>query len=411
MPRPGFHSESEPHWRPQGEAGHRYRATRDGSNGVMSTTAIRLHEPRELLAFLPYQLGFRPTESLVAISLRGRRSEVGLVARVDLDDLGEEHGGPGLARSLVGHLDADHASAYALVVYSAGGLGAPTPAADRATKAVEHLRVAAEAHLPERGAWVVAETGYSALGCADTRCCPPGGRPLSELESTAIGAHMVLAGVAVADSRECLGRIAPAGAAARRSASRAARRWAAKLEAAERGEPRGGAATSASAWRRSSLEAWREEWEQGRAGYPSRAVGYGRLAAALQDVRTRDAVLLSLIPGTGDLAERSLLEDADAEVGAALARMMDPRTGVAPRRDELETARRLLEGIVGHAPRRLGAPALTLLAMLAWWEGDGARAGVLLARTEKLAPGYRLAALLQQALDVGMPPGWIRRGR
>src|SRR5665647_773613 len=152
----------------------------------MSTTAIRLLEPRELLAFLPYQLGFQPTESLVAVSLRGQRAHVGLVARVDLDDLGDDEGGPGLARALVGHLDADRAHAYALVVYSADGVGAVGSTANRAVKAVENLRAAAEAHLPERGAWVVTSTGYSALGCADERCCPPGGRPLAELQSTAI---------------------------------------------------------------------------------------------------------------------------------------------------------------------------------------------------------------------------------
>lgn len=378
---------------------------------VMSTTAIRLHEPRELLAFLPYQLGFQPTESLVAISLRGRRSEVGLVARVDLDDLGDAQGGPGLARTLVCHLDADHANAYALVVYSADGVAAPGPTANRATKAVEHLRVAAEAHLPERGAWVVTSAGYSALGCADERCCPPGGRPLAELESTAIGAHMVLAGVAVADSRDGLGRIWPAGAEARRSASRASRRWAAQVLAGEPGPRRGRTALSECAWRTASLVEWRDGWAQSRAGNVCRAVEYGRLGAALADVRTRDAILLSLIPDTGDLPERSLSEDAGGEVGAALAKIMDPRAGVAPHRDEVETARRVLEGIVAHLPRLAGAPALTLLALLAWWEGDGARAAVLLARAESCEPDYRMAALLHQALDAGMPPGWIRRRR
>jgi hypothetical protein len=377
----------------------------------MSTTAIRLLEPRELLAFLPYQLGFQPSESLVAISLRGRQAHVGLVARVDLDDLGDEEGGPGLARALVGHLDADRAQAYALVVYSADGVGAPGATTIRAIKAVEHLRVAAEAHLPERGAWVVTPTGYSALGCADERCCPPGGRPLAELESTVIGAHMVLAGVAVAASRDGIGRIVPAGAEARRSASRASRRWAARRGTGDRGPRRGRAAMSESEWRVASLEAWRDEWARSRAGQVSRAVDHGRLAAALADVRTRDAILLSLIPDTADLPERSLSEGADDEVGAALGRLMDPHTGVPPLRDEVETARRVLEGVVAHAPRRSGAPALTLLALLSWWEGDGARAAVLLMRSERCEPGYRLAALLQQAVDVGMPPGWVRRRR
>jgi hypothetical protein len=34
------------------------------------TTTIRTDSPRELLALIPYQLGFRPTDSLVVVSIR-----------------------------------------------------------------------------------------------------------------------------------------------------------------------------------------------------------------------------------------------------------------------------------------------------------------------------------------------------
>jgi len=50
-----------------------------------------------------------------------------------------------------------------------------------------------------------------------------------------------------------------------------------------------------------------------------------------------------------------------------------------------------------------------LLATLAWWQGDGARAAVLLGRALRDDPTYRLAQLLRSALEAGLAPGWARR--
>ena len=48
----------------------------------MNPTCIRLGGPSDILAVLPYQLGFHPRESLVVVSLHGTR--MGLVQRIDL---------------------------------------------------------------------------------------------------------------------------------------------------------------------------------------------------------------------------------------------------------------------------------------------------------------------------------------
>jgi len=52
---------------------------------------------------------------------------------------------------------------------------------------------------------------------------------------------------------------------------------------------------------------------------------------------------------------------------------------------------------------------LTLLALLAWWQADGTRAGVLLDRALEADPAHRLAQLLNDALAGGLAPGWVRR--
>jgi hypothetical protein len=41
---------------------------------------------RELIAFIPYQLGFYPQESVVLVGVRGTRGEIALIVRTDLAD-------------------------------------------------------------------------------------------------------------------------------------------------------------------------------------------------------------------------------------------------------------------------------------------------------------------------------------
>ena len=47
---------------------------------------VRLSDPADLAAAIPYLLGFPPEESLVVISLRGPRKRIGLTMRWDLPD-------------------------------------------------------------------------------------------------------------------------------------------------------------------------------------------------------------------------------------------------------------------------------------------------------------------------------------
>nr|KEP22393.1 hypothetical protein DA06_00705 [Georgenia sp. SUBG003] len=63
---------------------------------MATTQTVRLTDSRDLIAHIPFRLGFHPAESAVLVTLRltprGSR-EVGLVARMDLADLA----GPGTA--------------------------------------------------------------------------------------------------------------------------------------------------------------------------------------------------------------------------------------------------------------------------------------------------------------------------
>jgi hypothetical protein len=387
----------------------------------MPTTTIRVREPRELIALIPHQLGFQPDESAVVVSLREPRGRVGLVARVDLGDLSDVSSGPQLARTLVTHLVHDGAARAVLVLYTADdGAAAAESAAVRGDEehprmgrsprvraAARHLADAAEPYLGEVAAWVVGPTGYRGLDCLSSACCPPGGRPLTELESTTTGAHMVLAGSVVAARREDLARILPAGSDARSRAAAARTRALRRRDAA--------VATGSAAvrrWRDEVIALWRAEVAAGHDGHggerPSRL---GRIEAALGDVRVRDAILVSFIPGTGDLAERMLGADAaaDHEIARAISRIVDPSEGLVPPQGPTAVHHAALEAVIAHGRRDAQAPALSLLAVLAWWSADGARAAVLLDRARDADPHYRLALLLEEAVRAGMAPGWVRR--
>jgi len=397
----------------------------------MAVTTIRVREPRELIALIPHQLGFQPHESAVVVSLREPRGRVGLVARVDLDDLGDSSSGPQLARTLVTHLVHDGAARAVLVLYTAGD-GGPGPEREPCTEsassvaagprrrvlryrpqvraAAAHLAAAAEPYLGEVETWVVGPSGYRGLDCDSPECCPPDGRPLTELESTATGAHMVLAGSAVAARRADLAVIPTAAVDARRRAAAARGQAERRRRSADAMGPE-----ATWRWRESAVALWRAEVAAGRddrAG--ERPPRLGRIEAALCDIRVRDAILVSFVPGTGDLAERTLRDTdsgLDQEISGAIARIVDPIDGRVPPAECATVYRAALEAVVAHGRRRAQAPALTLLAVLAWWSADGARAAVLVERALAMDPVYRLALLVQEAIDAGLSPGWVRRER
>ncbi|WP_028048589.1 DUF4192 domain-containing protein [Cellulomonas sp. URHD0024] len=370
----------------------------------MEITTVRMTEARELLALVPHRLGFRPRDSAVAISLRAPRGRVGLVVRVDLPHLADPQEGPALARRLLAYLGRDDAERGVLVLYTDDD---PRRDVGPAQRAAQCFRDAAEPSLGDVPVWVVTSSGYLSLDCVDD-CCPPGGRPLLDLDSTQIGAQLVLAGSAVADSREDIARIRSAGAERRRTVARARRRWESHREEALVGGP-----LTLASWRVDSVMAWREVVRRmSMPDGPGTRVPWGRLEAGLDDRRVRDAILVALVPGTGDLPERSVAgdaEDVESALGAAMARIIDPAHAVTPPEPATAVHEAALEGVVAHGRVGVQAPALTLLALLSWWRGDGARARVLLDGALDAESGYRLAALLDDALGAAVPPGWVRR--
>jgi hypothetical protein len=360
----------------------------------MTTATMRVRGARELLSAVPYALGYRPAACVVVVCVRDDGA-VGLVARASLDDLADAE-----RRAVVAGLLARRAGEDGARVAFVVGYADETGPGSAVVAAVDALADAVGALVPGCERWVVGDRTYRSLDCVDPACCPPGGAPVEELESTAVRARLVVAGWSPAASREDLYRLGRATAAARGLAGKAARRW----ERAAAGDDR-------LAWRGASYDAW-----VGAARAGAEALGpaeLGRLAAALADVPVRDAVLLWCVPGREDAARRTATGDAGPDLedatAAAIASVVDADRAAAPDTERTAAAVDVLEAVAAHAPRRLAAPALTLLAFLAWWSGDGGRAGHRLDAALAAEPGHRLARLLDAALRAGLPPGWLRR--
>ena len=369
---------------------------------VMTTTTIRVSEPRELLAYLPYRLGFRPRRSAVMISLRGERGRLGLVARVDLDDLAHRESGPAVASGLATHLWRDGAEQAVLVIYDEHVRDAATWS-PTVIDAVQHALDPLETMVGPTQVWVVDEDRYFSFDCPDATCCPPQGRPLGDLDSTHVSAQMVFAGASIAEHRGAVTEVVPAAKTSRYNVRRVARRWAERRIEAEAGD-------RLPEWQLASLRAWHAAVDlrlQGRE-VPPRLLG--RLDTALEDTFVRDAVIMSVATGA-EQTELALRDDralAGRHMSAAFGSIFDT-DGEAPDRDRLDAWAGVLRAVLAHSRGGVHAPAATLLVVLAWWSGDGATANGWLAKAIDADPGYRLATLLGATLEAALPPGWVRR--
>lgn len=124
----------------------------------------------------------------------------------------------------------------------------------------------------------------------------------------------------------------------------------------------------------------------------------GRAATALTSVHLRDAVVVHMT-GTELVDPEHLATSGPSDdiAAAALNTIMRHGSTNGPG-GRAHAHASLLTAVVAHLPSRDHAPARTLLALLAWWEGDGASANRHLEEALTAAPTYRLALLVRAYL-------------
>jgi hypothetical protein len=322
---------------------------------VIAPVVDRLHDPAELLAALPYLLGFHPTDSLVLVTVEpGDPPTVGLVLRADLPPPGLE---PQLAEQIQVPVRLRGTSAVILALI--GGRAAAPPALDAVHDALAGIGVEVLHEL-----WAESTAAGARWACLRLRCHQ--GR-LPDSTASPLAASTAAAGMVTHADREGVRRlVAPDGEAAlqRRAVLLDAAVEAAELDRSLAGEP---------AVRR-DLAVVHDAVHAAAAGrLPAGDEEVVRLAVALSDRRVRDRA-----------------------IGFCLG-------------EHCDAAERLWLALTRATPAPEVAEPAALAALSAYLRGEGALAGMALERALQAWPGHVLATLADQALRTAVAP-WRLRG-
>ena len=203
---------------------------------------LRITGPEDILGFIPHSLGYWPENSLVAMTLQGKR--LGATLRVDLPASGGggsggaggagEAGGAGrgggagepmagargsavrkrrsgsgqgallagFARNVVNYLQADDAADGSLLAFFTDtDTDTDTDLNRDGTKwapLLKELELALEAAgMPLRDAWIIGTDFWRSAHCSDPECCGPTGRPVEQIKNSRLNAEMVYRGSSV----------------------------------------------------------------------------------------------------------------------------------------------------------------------------------------------------------------------
>ena len=382
--------------------------------------------PEDMIATVWFNLGYRPRDSLILIGLEGPKNRVGVLLRVDLPNASGAPSDdplrplyrlppdrqrallPDMVRDLLTTVAASGARGVMAVVADEQVLARPFPAVARILR-----QAARKFGLDLMDVLGVTSTAFGSLICRDPRCCPPGGWPIERVMSSRGAAAHVVRGDTVAECEaDLLADVTPGPGDLLASSAdppwgepkREDRPREPTDQAGETGEQAGETGEQARERRR----LWWHRWGQACAAAtrePDRTEPlppFPGLSAALHDCFLRDAVLVSLLGATPAQVQAMLTDtgEFDRDLGRLLRQ--------SPEGHELDVGRTVLAGAARAAAEGDRGPALALLAMLAWFEGRGGRARLLVERARADAPSVSLSRLVEDLLLRRVPPPWIR---
>jgi hypothetical protein len=369
------------------------------------TADITLRGPGDILAVLPYQLGYQPRDSVVVVSLRGR--QVGLVVRTDLPPEGHVKSA---VSALVGPLLRDGATSVFVVGYE----DAVDASLSSLLAIVEQLE---RAGVDVVDVAIVRDGRRFSPICSDP-CCPSEGVVLPDPASVPAVAEYVARGRSPLVSRAAVeSLVAPDPARCEGVADAVATR--SRLPRRRR--------RSAAAW---EVLLSREVPEVARVGADAWAAVItpglvADAAAGLADIAWRDGLVAWLAPGVlpSGLLDSHVVALLRSRLptwggmgfppwGSAHPRRGGQESGASPAEDLVdddaagrqELLQRLLtvcRSVPDACPSEAAAMC-TVTAHVAWVSGDGALARSAVDRALRLSPDYRLARLLERLVDHGL---------
>jgi hypothetical protein len=315
---------------------------------------LRLRAPVDVLAAVPYLIGYQPTDSVVVLAMRGRR--LYFTVRDDLPGPGASPDGIGAAiDDLRDVVLRQRVSGVLLVAYGPE---------QRARRVLFGLRSAFDSAGLAILEMLRADDGrYWSYLCGNPDCCPPDGVPY-DIHSSPVPAAATVAGCVAMPDREA-------------------------YESLVRPEDGPGLVAVAEA----TVRAGDRLLTLVSAGGQPAVLAAGRVAID-------DAVAAQLDGGRvedDDLAWLTVLLTSIPVRDMALSAITGP-----PGR--LESHRALWMDVFRRAAPAFAAAPGSLFAFAAWRCGEATLARLALDRVLDVKPGYNLASLLHRIVAAGLPP-------
>ena len=373
---------------------------------MTADTTLPVRSPADLIAAVPYVLGFHPTDSLTVVAVRGTR--VIFAARLDLpapqtpeDETRAEalHVAAVVARQNVD----------GVTVIGYGAAERVTPAVRRLAEAVraQDISVLDELRVTDGRFW--------SYLCRDATCCPPEGRAC-DTASSAVAAAATYAGQVALPDRQSLADLlkpvtGPPREAMVAATARALRRLAdltaglpaprpdavvPPVSADDGGVPRVSADDGGVP--RVSAD------DGGAPSAPAAPSSPGAGSAGPAVIRAGRAAVRAAVRRHRDGGQ--LTDDEVAWLGVLLTQL-PVRDHAWERIDRSEWHVPLWTDVLRRVePIYVPAPAC-LLSFAAWRSGDGALACVAVDRARRQDPAYPMAGLLGDVLRYALPPSAV----
>jgi hypothetical protein len=306
-----------------------------------------LTSPHDLLAAIPFLIGYHPENSLVLVALKD--DNVGMAMRLDMPtDIAPES-----YDLLASHFQREAADAALIVAYVDSQTD-PEPVLINTSAALLRAGISIKESL------IVSDGRYRSMLCHDSECCPPLGSAIPDIDSSRIAAEHVIAGhpMPFANVSGLVQSIAALPSAMEESWQSEVRTFWIESDSENLLDLQRDGATA--------VIDLAGEYAQGRGGEDRELVA--RVIGCISDVQVRDYALGSHNDETADAYWQMWRE------------------------------------LLLIAPRGFVAPIASIFAALAYERGEGALAHKALDRALADDERYSLALLLRRVFTAGWPP-------
>ena len=307
-----------------------------------------LTSPHDLLAAIPFLIGYHPENSLVLVSLQD--DHIGMAMRVDFPtDIAPES-----YDLLAAHMVREGATAAFIVAYISESHGDPDPVMVNTSAALMRN------HIDVKESLIVRGNRYRSMMCNDLTCCPLEGTEIPQLDTSRIAAEHVIAGhpMPFANVNGLIQSIAALPSSYELSWQDEVQEFWISSDSEEINDLQRDGATA--------VIDLAGEYREGRGAEDRELVA--RVIGRMSDIQVRDFSLGSHTDETGDLYWA------------------------------------MWGDLLRIAPRGFVAPIASLFAAMAYERGEGALAHKALDRALADDDQYSLALLLRRVFTAGWPP-------